>query len=158
MQINEAPQLTELVTEDNIRLGVAVRDWKDAIRKAGELLVNVGAVEPRYVDAMIRSAEQLGPYIVIAPGVAFPHARPEQGAKRIALSFITLKEAVEFGNEDNDPVKVVIAFSAVDKESHVQVLAGLARLLEKQERVQALYNAKDKREILELVRAACEST
>jgi mannitol operon transcriptional antiterminator len=149
--------LTDLITEGTIRLDVEVTDWKQAIREAGQVLVDTGSIEPRYIDAMIRTAEELGPYIVIAPGVAFPHARPEEGSKRISMCFVTLKKPIEFGNEDNDPVKLVIAFSAVDNKSHIEVLAGLTNLLEKQEKVQAIIKAGSKNEILELVRAATEA-
>lgn len=52
------------------------------MRIGGELLEKSGAIEPRYIDAMINTVKEIGPYIVIAPGIAMPHARPEAGAKK----------------------------------------------------------------------------
>jgi len=46
---------------------------------AGAFLVDTDAVFPSYVDAMVRAVEELGPYMVVAPGIALAHARPEDG-------------------------------------------------------------------------------
>lgn len=121
--------LKELLTEDLVELNVAVDDWQEAIRAVGKLLVEDDAVEPRFVDAMIRVAKEFGPYIVLAPGFAMPHARPEDGCIRSSMSLITLKEPVEFGNPQNDPVKVVVALAAVDKERHIEGLSELAEVM-----------------------------
>jgi len=157
MKTKEVLALPDLITRDTIKLQAHVSDWKEAVQEAGQLLVDAGAVEPRYVDAMMRTVEELGPYIVIAPGVALPHARPEEGARRISMCFVTLEPPIEFGNADHDPVRLVVAFSAVDKDSHIQALAGLTRLLQDEEKVQAVFQARDKSEVLRLVRGAGES-
>jgi mannitol/fructose-specific phosphotransferase system IIA component (Ntr-type) len=145
------PSLTDLLIEDTIELNACVKDWRHAIARAGEALVKIGAVEPRYVEAMIRFKEEFGPYIVIAPGVALPHARPEDGVKIPCLSLLTLKEPVEFGNEENDPVKLVVALGAVDGEQHITALAQLARLLSNEEDRERIKNAQKKEEILQIV-------
>ena len=46
-----------------------------------------------YVDGIIASVKELGPYIVIADGIAMPHTRPEQGAIGIGCSLITTESA-----------------------------------------------------------------
>ena len=143
--------LSDLLTENTIMLKVPVSNWKDAIVKAGELLVKVGAVEPRYIEAMIKFKQKFGPYIVIAPGIALPHARPEDGVKRTCLSLITLKKPVEFGNKDNDPVDLVIAFGAVDNKQHLNVMAQLANLLSNQNEINKIRNAERKRQVLEVI-------
>lgn len=73
---------------------------------------------------------EFGPYIVIAPGVAMPHARPEAGVLKPGVSIITLAEARAFGNETNDPVDFVIAFAAVNKNAHIKTLQRIVGLLE----------------------------
>lgn len=133
------PVLKDVLDETTIRLDLEAADWREATRLAGELLVQVDAVEPRYVEDMIRSIEELGPYSVIAPGVAMPHARPEDGVKRVCLSFVRLKEPVLFGNEENDPVKLVFALGGVDHESHLKVMAQLALILDSPEAMHRLY-------------------
>ena len=135
------PSLADMLTVDSIALRVHVVDWQDAVRQAGGLLVATGAAEPRYVEAMIAMVEEIGPYIVIAPGVALPHARPEEGVRRPCMSLLTLASPVSFGNVYNDPVSVVIAFGTPDREGHIGALAELARLLEKAPVVEQIRSA-----------------
>jgi PTS system ascorbate-specific IIA component len=117
-----------MLSEKTVNLQTTAVDWKDVIRKGGAMLVDVDAVEPRYVDAMIHFAEKLGPYIVLAPGLALPHARPEEGVKETWFSLVTLAEPIEFGNEDNDPVYVAFCMAARNKEEHIDALRTIAYL------------------------------
>jgi mannitol operon transcriptional antiterminator len=73
--------LKDLLTEKTIKLNARAGNWEEAIRIGGELLVKNDFVEERYVEAMVSNVREMGPYIVIAPGVAMPHARPEDGVK-----------------------------------------------------------------------------
>ena len=67
--------LHELIRPEIVEVGIKVKDWQEAIRKVGNLLVKDGAVEVRFTEAMIRVVNEFGPYIVVAPGIALPHAR-----------------------------------------------------------------------------------
>jgi PTS system ascorbate-specific IIA component len=111
------------------RHGVTANDWRAAVREASQLLVDGGAAEPRYVDRCIATVEELGPYMVVAPGVALAHARPEDGAVALGITVATLREPVEFGHAENDPVDVVFAFGSPDRDQHVGLLGALARRL-----------------------------
>jgi len=117
------------IESKTIRTNVKVKNWQEAVQKSGELLVAAELVEPSYIDAMIETTTELGPYCVIAPGIALPHARPEKGVKETGYSAITLAEPVEFGNLDNDPVYLVLAFCALDHESHIESLKLMARAI-----------------------------
>jgi mannitol operon transcriptional antiterminator len=147
----EATALLNMLGEETIALGLNVRDWRDAVREAGVLLVRSGAVEPRYIDAMVQMVEEIGPYIVIAPGIALPHARPEDGVKKACMSLLTLDSPVEFGNEHNDPVELVIGFGTTDNEAHTEALAALARLLGNADVVERLKRASSAQDILDLI-------
>jgi len=121
--------IKDLLRPNLVELNVSVTDWEDAIRSVGRLLVADKAVEPRFVDAMIRVAKEFGPYIVLAPGFAMPHARPEDGCIRSSMALITLAKPVEFGNPQNDPVNVVVALAAVDNQGHIEGLSDLAEVM-----------------------------
>jgi len=143
--------LSTMLTQDTIALGVKVGHWQEAVREAGILLVNTGAVEPRYIEAMIQMVKDIGPYIVITPGVALPHARPEDGVKRPCMSLLTLDPPINFGNENNDPVTLVVAFGTPDKKAHIEALAQLARLLEDSDTLGRLKHASSPAELLRVV-------
>ncbi|MEM2253573.1 MAG: PTS sugar transporter subunit IIA [Desulfurococcaceae archaeon] len=146
----QTPRLIDLLNEDVVDVKVYAANWIDAIRKAGLLLVNVGSVEPRYVDAMVRFCEQYKSYIVIAPGIALPHARPEDGVKRIGISIITLKEPIYFGHPENDPVDIVIAFGAIDSRSHINILKDLSEFLLDYNNVEAIRKANSKSDLIKV--------
>ena len=121
--------IKDLLRPNLVELNVSVTDWEDAMRAVGRLRVADKAVEPRFVDAMIRVAKEFGPYIVLAPGFAMPHARPEDGCIRSSMALITLAKPVEFGNPQNDPVSVVVALAAVDNQGHIEGLSDLAEVM-----------------------------
>lgn len=121
--------LPELIRPNLVAVDVEVDSWQDAIRAVGTLLVDDHAVEERFTNAMIEMAIEFGPYFVIAPGIALPHARPEDGVIKSSIAVIKLSKPVEFGNIDNDPVFLVIALAAKDKTEHVQGLSELAFIL-----------------------------
>lgn len=141
--------LSELLPSQRIKLDVKVNTWQEAIYEAGKLLYESNAVTHEYVDAMIKVAEEFGPYIVIAPGIALPHAATEAGAKQSALSLIKLASPINFGNPDHDPVRLVIGLSAVDKQAHMAALQTLARLFMSKDLVNQLFNAESINSVME---------
>jgi len=150
--------LREMLRPALVTTLVSAADWEDAIRAVGRLLVADDAVEPRFIDAMIRVAKEFGPYIVVAPGIALPHARPEDGVKQASIAMITLAEPVNFGNEQNDPVSLVIALAAVDNKQHIQSLAELASVLGEEDNVQRLRSARSADELLGIMWSKSEAT
>lgn len=142
--------LRELLRPELAKANETVKDWEEAIRSAGKLLVADGAVEPRFVDAMIRVAKEFGPYIVVAPGIALPHARPEDGVIRASMAVVQLATPVNFGNKDNDPVFLLVALAAIDNQHHIEGLAELAAVLGNPENVEALKRCKTEQQLLDV--------
>jgi len=137
-----------LLTNATVRVNVEVKNWEDAIRKGGELLTQDGAAEQSYVDAMVDSVKKFGPYMVIAPGIAMPHARPDAGAKRLGMSLLTLKNPVEFGNKVNDPVYIVVCLAATDHTTHICVMRELVGILADSKKMDKIRSAKNLEEVL----------
>ncbi len=146
------PLLSALLPPAAIRIHVTAADWRAAVRAGGDALVAAGITTPAYTDEMIATVEQLGPYIVIAPGIALAHARPSPAVLRAGLSWVTLAAPVRFGHKDNDPVILVVGLAAPDEHSHVQALATLAGLLEDERRRTALLAARTAEEVLKAIR------
>lgn len=147
-----ASVLAGLLTEKTIRLKAYAADWRMALRLGGQLLVDAGGVEPRYVDAMIQMMLDLGPYVVIAPGLALGHARPEAGVLRTCFSLVTLRTPVEFGVPENDPVDVIFSFGAPDKNAHLDALRQMAALCSDEESMRAIRVATHPSEVISLLR------
>ena len=142
--------MEELVSIDKIRVQLEADDWKDAIRKAGDLLIASGDIEASYIENMIASVEELGPYMVIAKGFALAHAAPCEAVKNNAVSLINLKEGVDFGSS-NDPVKVVMALACTDRESHIASLSKIAMRLMKEGMIAKLADCESAEELYGLI-------
>jgi mannitol PTS system EIIA component len=137
----------ELLSREGIRLGLETVDRFDAVRRSGEVLVEIGAVEPPYVDAMLERERNLS--TSLGEGFAIPHGTDEsrRWINRTRLSFIQYPEGVEW---DDDDVVVCIGIAAVGDE-HVELLARLARVLTVPERAAALRAASRPEDVLALL-------
>ena len=135
-----------IISPENIVFNAEANDYEQAIRAAGALLVRSGAAKPSYVDAMVEAAKTFK-YIVLAPGVAMPHARPEMGALGNCLSLVRLRKEVCFGHPENDPVRLVFGLVAVSEESHLDVMESLAGLLGDDASMACLMNAHSREEM-----------
>lgn len=111
------------------RAGVVAESWHDAIRTSARLLVDLGVAADTYPQACVDVVTAHGPYIVLAPGLALVHARPEAGGTGVGVAVTRLAHPVESGHDANDPVDLLISFCSPDKEQHVQALASLGRAL-----------------------------
>jgi len=144
--------LNDVISNDLIKVNTKVNDAKEAVITSGKLLLNKNLIEEKYIDGMLNNLKENGPYFVIAPGIAMPHARPEDGANDIGISITTLEHPVEFGHPKNDPVKIVIGLCAVDHQSHLTALAELIDILSDKKSVQKIEDANTSEEILKIVR------
>lgn len=149
----EGLMLSDITNETLVKLNVPAKDWEDAIRQSASVLVENNKVTEAYVDAMVNTAKESGPYIVITKHVALPHARPEAGSKEISIGIATLETPVEFGNDDNDPVKYVFCLSAIDNNSHLRAMSELVELFEMDEFFRTLDNAKDPKEVIDFIKS-----
>ena len=150
-QVYKGLKMQDVLSEETIRLNVDAKTWEGAVRKAGQLLLDTGSIAKRYIDAMISKVKELGPYIVIAPGVAMPHSSPDDGVIRLCMSLITLNKPINFGNKANDPVDIIICIGSTDNTSHIDLLTELISLVGSNEKLDMLRSAKSKDQVLKLL-------
>ncbi|WHY77353.1 PTS sugar transporter subunit IIA [Neobacillus sp. WH10] len=142
----------KFLEENLVAFDVEVSSPEEAIRAAGNLLAKGGVVEEGYIEAMVRSYHENGPYFVLAPKIALPHARPEDGVKEASVSFISLKHSIVFGNTANDPVQFVFALGASSSEEHLTLLKKLMLLLNSKENVEKLAEIHTYKELHNIIR------
>ena len=143
--------LNDWLTSERIQIRTDITDWRQAVQVSAEPLLKDGTITPEYLTAIFAQREKLGPYFVLAPGIAMPHARPEEGAKGLGLSLLTLPQGVTFNSEDNDPVYTVVMLSAPDKHSHIELISELAELFSSDEDMQKIHQAKDIKTIQDVI-------
>jgi PTS system mannitol-specific IIA component len=136
---------------------ISVRDlagsWQQAIDYSMEPLLKNGYIDEKYIQAIKDSTLNNGPYYILAPGVAMPHARPECGALKTGLSLTLLKSPVVF-DQGNQPVSLLIGLSATDSTSHIDAIQALSELLCEDENIASLLAATSEKQLAEILARA----
>lgn len=137
------PMIQDILENHHILITKEKLDWKEAVSFVAQPLKKDGAIDDEYIRAMVKSVEEYGPYIVIAPHMALAHARPQDGAKKLGLSLAIFENPVAFGPEEDQQVSLVFCLSAVDSFSHLNVMKSLVSLIRETDKVEQLSQARD---------------
>lgn len=139
-----------LIENQSIKLGESAQTWQEAIAVAAAPLIASGAVEGDYPTAIIASTEKFGPYYILMPGMAMPHARPEDGVKRDAFSLVVLKSPVVFS--DGKEVSVLITLAATSSDIHTGIaIPQIVAVFELPNIIQRLEQASAVNEVLSII-------
>jgi len=141
--------MTELLSDDAVRLGLRATDRLDAVRQTGNVLVEIGAVEPSYIDAMLQREGQIS--TSLGEGFAIPHGTDESRRfiRETRLAFLQFPDGVDW---DDDRVVVCVGIAALGDE-HVGVLARLADVLVVPEQAARLRSADRVEDVLAILQA-----
>ncbi|WP_053218476.1 BglG family transcription antiterminator [Virgibacillus senegalensis] len=145
------PMLKDLLTEDMISFTEEVDSWEQAIQIASEPLLSGNYITRNYIDAMIHDIKTLGPYVVIAPGIAIPHSRPEHGVNKVGISLLKVSDGVSFSNQEKHQANLIFVLAAIDNETHLKALSQLTNLLGEEKNIKRMVETSNKQEILDLV-------
>lgn len=135
----------------HIEVDVTCKDWKDAIRRSADPLLQEGYLTEGYIDQMVKNIEVMGPYIVLSQGFALPHESPDNGGKRLGMHLIRLKNPVNFGDQLHDPIEFVCCLSTIDKDSHLKAMFHLMNLLSKSDFCENIRKAKTAEDIYQVI-------
>lgn len=147
--------LNSLKENNSIKLKAKVENWEEAIKLLMKPLEENGTVSAEYAEAIISRTNEIGPFYVLAPGLAMPHERGEKGALKDAFTFLTLEKPVEFPK--GEIVDILIGFSATDSEVHVaQAIPQIVNLFEDDDAFEKIRSFVDKKELEEFIEKSLE--
>lgn len=138
--------LKEMLT-GKINFEKSVSDWKEAIETAAQPLLLENYISQSYIDAMIQNVIEFGPYIVIMPNLAIPHAQTGAGVFKNGLALLNLEQPVIF--PDNSTVKLLIVLAARDSDTHMEVISELTDIIMDDEIMDTIFKAQAADQILE---------
>lgn len=121
---------------------------EEVLRFAGDMMVAAGKAAEAYVDEVVAAYRELGPYFVIAPGIALPHTRPSASVYETAVCFVRLKEPMAFGHPENDPVKLVFLLAGTQNGSHLDMIGLLGNIMADEANMEKLEHAKTYEELI----------
>lgn len=133
-----------ILTKDKVKLNVKVKDKFEAIRMAGELLVQAGHVPQAYVDKMLEREQVSSTYL--GAGLAMPHGTNDSKPliQSTGMSVLVVPDGVDFGGET---AYLVIGLAAVGDE-HMEVLSSVAVLVSEDEDMQRILASKSEEELI----------
>lgn len=137
----------EILNQENIHLGVTLKDKEEAIRFTGKVLVENGYVEESYIDKMLQREKVTSTFM--GNNVAIPHGTEDAKSAVIetGISIVTVPEGVDFG--DGNIVKVLIGIAGKGDE-HLEVLSQIAIVCSEEENIQKIVEAESKEAIISL--------
>jgi len=145
-------ELSDLLSSEAIRLGLHASDRLDAVRQCGNVLVEIGAVEPPYVEAMLEREGQIS--TSMGEGFAIPHGTDEsrKWIRQSHLAFLQFPAGIDWGD---DLVFVCVGIASLGDE-HVGILAKLAEVLVDPEQAARLRSADNVEDVLAILGAPLE--
>lgn len=138
----------QILNENNVILNVAAEPKFDAIERIGNLMLKNGYVQKEYIEGMKERERSLTAYI--GNGVAIPHGLPEyiKYIKRSGIIVAQYPDGVDFG--EGNTAYILIGIAGKDDE-HMEILSSIAMVCQYQENVERLKNARNKKEIIEIL-------
>lgn len=142
-----------LLQEKDILLGQEFSTKEEAIKAAGQLLVDNGYVDADYVPAMLERENIVSTYM--GNFIAIPHGTDEakKSILNTGISVLQIPGGVSFASpEDTEDKMVFVVFGIAGKDGeHLEVLSKIAIFCSEQENVVKLFNATSKQEIIDLL-------
>ena len=135
----------DILTKENIELGLELDSQEEAIRRAGKLLVENGHVEEKYIDSMFEREKSVSTFMGNA--VAIPHGTSDskQWVEKSGLSILTVPEGVEYG--DGNIAMLIIGIAGKGDE-HLEILSNIAQVVSDEDNVTKIVQAESKEELL----------
>ncbi|WP_372378067.1 PTS sugar transporter subunit IIA [Vibrio natriegens] len=144
--------LNILITENRVQIVDSVSSWEESVRLLCTPLLDDGSIEPRYVDEIIKTTNEIGPYYVLAPNIAMPHARPENGVNKSGLAILVVRDGVNFNSEENDPVKLLLLLAANDSDKHIELIQSISEFFGNDVDVNEVITSKNISDVMNIIK------
>jgi PTS system mannitol-specific IIA component len=141
-----------VLTRSQVKVPGAARTKDDAIREAGQLLVEAGAVDPAYVDAMFEREKSVSTYM--GNFLAIPHGTNEakDTIGRSAISVVRYDSPLDW---DGNEVRFAVGIAGVEN-GHLEILGKIAIVFSDSDEVDKLLAARSAEELYQMLQAVNE--
>lgn len=127
--------------------------WQNIIQMAGQPLLDDGLIAQEYVDEIITTCTEKGPYMNIGPNIVLAHARPLPSTKKAVMALLLSKQPAALLDDPAHTARLWIFLATPDDRSHIELIQKLATLLMDANRVQRVLAANSQEELLGSLRA-----
>ncbi|WP_248929565.1 PTS sugar transporter subunit IIA [Paenibacillus hamazuiensis] len=143
-----------ILSADKVKLNAQPKDKFEAIRMAGQLLVDAGHASAAYIDKMIEREQTLSTYM--GNGLAIPHGTQDSKSliQSTGLSIVQIPQGVDFG--DGEKATLVIGIAAAGGE-HLDILTNVAMVCSEDENIERIQNASTPEEMIRIFESGMNS-
>jgi PTS system mannitol-specific IIA component len=144
--------MSDVLTLSQVKVPGTARSKDDAIREAGEILVEADAVDPAYIDSMFEREKSVSTYM--GNYLAIPHGTNDSKdtIKRSALSVIKYDPPIDW---DGNEVRFALGIAGYEG-GHMDILSRVAILFSDEDEVDKLIAAGSAEEMYQLLNAVNE--
>ncbi|HZM64959.1 MAG TPA: PTS sugar transporter subunit IIA [Nakamurella sp.] len=141
--------MSDILTLSQIKVPGAAAGKDDAIREAGQILVDAGAVSPAYVDAMFEREKSVSTYM--GNYLAIPHGTNEakDTISKSALSVVRYDNPISW---DGNEVRFAVGIAGLNN-GHLEILSKIAIVFADMAEVDKLIAASSAEEVYDLLHA-----
>ncbi|HSK54757.1 MAG TPA: PTS sugar transporter subunit IIA [Jiangellales bacterium] len=144
--------MSDVLTLSQIKVPGTASNKDEAIREAGQILVEAGAVLPAYVDAMFEREKSVTTYV--GNFLAIPHGTNEakDTINKSALSVVRYESPIDW---DGNEVRFAVGIAGYNN-THLQILSKVAIVFSDTDEVDRLIAAQSAEEIYEILNAVID--
>ena len=144
--------MSDILNLSQIKVPGTAGGKDDAIREAGQILVDAGAVSPAYVDAMFEREKSVSTYM--GNFLAIPHGTNEakDTIVKSALSVVRYESPIDW---DGNDVRFAVGIAGVNN-GHLEILSKIAVVFSDTDEVDKLIAARSAEEVYEILHAVNE--
>ncbi|TDO09508.1 PTS system D-mannitol-specific IIA component (Fru family) [Bacillus subtilis] len=135
----------QVLAKENIKLNQTVSSKEEAIKLAGQTLIDNGYVTEDYIGKMFEREETSSTFM--GNFIAIPHGTEEAKREvlRSGISIIQIPDGVEYG--EGNTAKVVFGIAGKNNE-HLDILSNIAIICSEEENIERLISAKSEEDLI----------
>ena len=145
--------MTEILTLTQVKVPGTATTQEEAIREAGQILVDAGAVTPAYIDAMFEREKSVSTFM--GNSLAIPHGTNEakDAILESALSVVRYDPPINWGGKGE--ARFVVGIAGKDG-GHLEILSKIAIIFSDEDEVKELIAAGSAEEVFAKLNAVNE--
>lgn len=141
--------IKELLKKNLVSFISGISNWEEAVALSGKRLVEESYIDESYVKEIVDNVKEHGPYIVLIPGVAMPHATVgAHGVLKTGISLTIFDEDIHF--EEGKYARLFFTVATNNAEEHLKNIQDLMELLMNENTLEVLLNSKTEQDLLKI--------
>ncbi|MDR4433777.1 PTS sugar transporter subunit IIA [Bacillus tequilensis] len=137
----------QVLAKQNIKLNQTASSKEEAIKMAGQTLIDNGYVTEDYIGKMFEREETSSTFM--GNFIAIPHGTEEAKSEVLhsGISIIQIPDGVEYG--EGNTAKVVFGIAGKNNE-HLDILSNIAIICSEEENIERLISAQSEEDLIDI--------